>query len=246
MTRIPAFLLATTLLASAAQAQQAPRLPLPGQPAPLVAAQTGVPAAAPVAAQPSPLDMGIAQIQQQWAVIKYQMPDEDQQEKAIDTLAGHAAALVVQFPENAEPLIWQGIVLATRAGIKGGLGALKDAKTAKRSLEQAEKINPGALNGSVYTSLGSLYYKVPGFPIGFGDEAKAKAYLEKALQMNPEGIDPNFFYGEFLYENGEYAAAEKVLQRALAAPPRPGRELADKGRAEEIRELMAKIQQKKS
>lgn len=232
MKKFVTALLISSFLAGTAQAQmQQP----PGN--------YGAPAAA--VQQPSPMETGLASVQQQWAIIKYQMPDEEQQEKAIDKLAEGSAQLVAQFPNKAEPLIWEGIVLATRAGIKGGLGALSDAKAARRALEAAEAIDPRALNGSVYTSLGSLYHKVPGFPVGFGDDDKARNYLEKALLLNPGGIDPNFFYGEFLFDNGEYEQAEQVLQRALSAPARPGRELADKGRAEEIRELMAKIQKKK-
>jgi hypothetical protein len=56
-------------------------------------------------------------------------------------------------------------------------------------------IDPRALQGSAYTSLGSLYYQVPGWPIGFGDDKRAEAMLLKALEINPDGIDPNYFYG---------------------------------------------------
>ncbi len=194
--------------------------------------------------QTSPMDEAIAKLQQQWAIVKYQTANHEQQEKAIAQLAEQAKQFAAQHPNRAEPLIWEGIILATKAGIDGGLGALSDAKAARSVLESAEKLDPRALNGSVYTSLGSLYYKVPGFPIGFGDNAKAKEYLEKALAINPDGIDPNFFYGELLYEKGDYARAQAVLERGLKAPPRPGRELADKGRAEEIRDLLAKVQKK--
>lgn len=193
----------------------------------------------------SPMDSAIAELQQQWAIIKYQTPNEKKQEQAIRALSDKAAGVVQQFPNRAEPLIWQGIIIATKAGIEGGLGALGDAKAARRALEQAEQIDASALNGSVYTSLGSLYYKVPGFPIGFGDNAKAKVYLEKALAMNPDGIDPNFFYGDFLVTQGDYEQAENVLNHALQAPPRPGRELADKGRMEEIRDLLNMIKHQK-
>lgn len=201
--------------------------------------------AAPVVAAVSPMEADIAALQQEWAVIKYQTPSKDKQEEAIEALSNKAALVSQKYPGRAEPLIWQGIIMATEAGIQGGLHGLSDAKSARTILEQAEKIDANALNGSVYTSLGSLYYKVPGFPIGFGDNDKARNYLEKALAMNPDGIDPNFFYGDFLYERGEYARAEQVLNHALQAAPRPGRELADKGRAEETRDLLAKIQQKK-
>ena len=80
-----------------------------------------------------------------------------------------------------------------------------------------------ALDGSAYTSLGSLYYQVPGWPIGFGDDAKARELLQKALALNPEGIDPNYFMGDFLYRKGDYEAARQALARALKAPPRPDR-----------------------
>lgn len=230
MKKTAYLLIASCIYGNAAMAQEI--MPAQTQPAQLTAPQE------------SPMEIGLARIQQQWAVIKYQTPGEEQQEKAIAQLAMQAEQLVSQFPGKAEPLIWQGIVLATKAGIDGGLGALGDAKAARAALEKAEKADPNALSGSVYTSLGSLYHKVPGFPIGFGDDGKAKEYLEKALKMNPDGIDPNFFYGEFLYDDGDYARAQAVLEHGLKASPRPGRELADKGRAEEIRDLLAKIQKK--
>ena len=192
------------------------------------------------------MDSAIAELQQKWAVIKYQTPNHEKQESAIATLADQAAKVSASYPGKAEPLIWQAIIVSTRAGIDGGMGALGECKEARDLLLQAEKINPQALNGSAYTSLGSLYYKVPGWPVGFGDNKKAKEYLEKALSMNPDGIDPNFFYGEFLYEIADYAKAKTTLEHALNAAPRPGRELADKGRKEEIQELLTKVNKKLS
>jgi hypothetical protein len=63
---------------------------------------------------------------------------------------------------------------ATEGGAKGGLRGLAKAKDARRLPERAEA-NPAALgDGSVYASLGSLYAQVPGFPVGFGDAAKAR------------------------------------------------------------------------
>ena len=47
--------------------------------------------------------------------------------------------------------------------------------------------------------------------------------LRKALAMNPPGIDPNFFYGDFLAGLRPAAEATAYLQRALQAPARPGR-----------------------
>ena len=182
----------------------------------------------------------VAGLQQEWAHIMYQLP-ADAREEAMAALADRAGQEVAANPEDPELLIWRGIVLSTYAGEKGGLGALGLAKEARASLEQALKLDETALQGSAYTSLGSLYYKVPGWPIGFGSDKKAREYLERALALNPEGIDPNFFMGEFLYEQGEYQDAMRHLQTALRAPDRPGRLVADQGRRQEIRELVQKL-----
>jgi tetratricopeptide (TPR) repeat protein len=98
-------------------------------------------------------------------------------------------------------------------------------KEAKAKLEIAIKQDPKALEGSAYTSLGSLYYQVPGWPVGFGDDEKAEKLLKQALAINPTGIDPNFFYGDFLLDQGDKAQAKVYLDKALAprAPwPRGG------------------------
>jgi tetratricopeptide (TPR) repeat protein len=133
-------------------------------------------------------------------------------------------------------MIWEGISYSGYAKAKGGIGALKFAEKARDLLLASEKINPHALQGSAYTSLGSLYYKVPGWPIGFGDKKKARSYLEKAVQINPVGIDPNYFYADFLSEQGDYAKAVEYYKKALAAPARAGREDADAGRRKEVEE----------
>ncbi len=47
-----------------------------------------------------------------------------------------------------------------------------------------------------------------------------------------------------LYEDGEYSRSLQHLQKALAAPPRPDRPVADAGRRTEINSLMAKVRLK--
>lgn len=175
----------------------------------------------------------LASVQSGWAVATYQNTGE-RKVAALEGLMARSDAQVRQHPDSAELLIWNGIVKSSLAGAKGGLGALGLAKAAKKSLDQAISINGQALDGSAYTSLGTLYAKVPGWPVGFGDERKAETLLLKALQINPNGIDPNYFYADFLREQGDTAKARQYLLRARKAAPRPGRELADQGRQGEI------------
>ena len=191
-------------------------------------------------------DAELLSIQQAWAKVNYETPAGDAREKAFDALEKRAEGFVKQHPDRAEALIWEGIIESSYAGAKGGLGALGLAKEARGNLEAALRIDPKSLDGSAYTSLGTLYYKVPGFPLGFGDHDKARQMLSKALELNPNGIDPNYFYAEFLFEQGEYAKALQYLHRAAKAPPRPGRELADKGRRGEIATLASRVKAKMS
>ena len=190
----------------------------------------------------------IAQLQKSWEKLKYQTPAASQ-EKGFEQLLEQSKTITAQHPDQAEPLVWQGIIEATFAGVRNGisgqLAALSLVKNAKSSFDAAIKINPNALHGSAYTSLGSLYYQVPSWPISFGDNQKAKEYLTKGLELNPDGIDSNYFYGDFLYKTGDLANAEKVLKKALQAPPREGREIADEGRKKEINDLLKKIANKK-
>lgn len=189
------------------------------------------------------LDEGIRALQNDWAIIKYQETNKEAQVVQMKKLAEKAAALSGQYPDYAEPKIWQAIITSTVAGLEGGLGALDLVKRSKSLLEQAIKRNPNALEGSAYTSLGSLYYKVPAWPLGFGDNGKAKAYLEQARAIHPTGIDPNYFYGDFLLETGHAKDAIPVLEQALKAAPRPGREVADTGRRAEINEALTKARE---
>ncbi|HEY0844425.1 MAG TPA: tetratricopeptide repeat protein [Noviherbaspirillum sp.] len=190
------------------------------------------------------VDEDVARLQHEWERIKYQMPPAEQ-EKEFERLTIEAEKTISRNPNRAEALIWHGIIEASQAGAKGGLGALSLVKDAKKSFERALEINPDALGGSAYTSLGSLYYQVPGWPIGFGDDKKALELLKKGLAVNPDGIDSNFFYGDYLFRSGDLDNAEKALRKALAAPPRNGRKLADEGRRREIAQLLEKIAERR-
>jgi Tfp pilus assembly protein PilF len=58
--------------------------------------------------------------------------------------------------------------------------------------------------------------------------------VKRALSIDPQGIDSNYFYGDFLLRQKRYDDARKHLLLAQHAAPRPGREVADAGRQREL------------
>lgn len=192
------------------------------------------------AASADTFDTRLLQLQEAWAKAQYDMPVK-QRASAFEKLHAQAQALIQEQPQRAEPLVWDGIILSTWAGAKGGLGALSLVKDARDALEKSIELDPDALAGSAYTSLGSLYYQVPGWPIGFGDDHKARTLLLKALSINPDGIDPNYFYADFLLDQGDKDGAQKYFEKAMNAPARPDRPLADKGRHQDIRQKLDEL-----
>ena len=185
----------------------------------------------------------IDDIQSQWDAIKYTMTNKDAQIKALATLESKSESVVTNYPDRAEPKIWEGIVYSTDAGIGGGLSALSKVKKAKALFEEALKIDEGAMNAGAHTSLGSLYYQVPGWPVAFGDNDEAEKHLKAALAISPDDIDANYFYADYLIYRKKYGDAAPILEKAAQAPMRSGREIADAGRRREIQADMLKAQE---
>jgi tetratricopeptide (TPR) repeat protein len=179
----------------------------------------------------------VKEIQFEWARLYYMDEFLNQDLRELQALADQAAQVAEQHPQSAEALVWNAIVLSTLAEKKGGLGALGLVKEAKSKLEQAEAIEPTVLGGSVYASLGTLYAKVPGWPLGFGSDKKAEQYFKKALAINPQGLDINYFFAEYLAEQGQEQLALEYLDKALQAPLMAERPVADKGRRAQAMKL---------
>lgn len=185
--------------------------------------------------------MPLAEIQTSWANCQYQVDGKDQKVACFETLIAQNEQAVSQEPANYDKQVWLAINLSSLAGSQGGMGALSLVKRAKVILQDVIEKKPETLDGSAYTSLGSLYYQVPGWPIGFGSDKKAEANLKKALEINPHGIDANYFYADFLMQDGRKAEAKHYFDVAMAAPARAGRASADEGRRMEIRNKLEEL-----
>lgn len=191
------------------------------------------------------MNAALLQLALNWEHIKFEVTDKDLQEKQMAVLADHAGAIVQQYPDRPEAAIWQAILISEQASMSSENGspfkALGFAKHAREILEPIAKQYPAVLDAGAPTSLGVLYYRVPGFPIGFGDKTKARELLEEAVKYAPSGLDANYFYGDFLYNQHEYPAAEQVFKHALSLPPHPDRPIWDKSRRLVMQEDLNKM-----
>ena len=179
-------------------------------------------------------------LQHTWAKAMYSLAG-DARLAALGELAETSRTALATRAGNAEWQIWHGIITSTLAGEGGGLSALTLVREARAALETAIELDESALQGAAYTSLGALYHKVPGWPIAFGSDKKARRLLKLGHQFNPTGIDANYFLGEFLFNKGQHEEARTYLEAALGAAARPARPLADSGRRAEINALLARL-----
>ena len=185
-------------------------------------------------------------LQQEWARIKYLLSNKDAKLKSIAELEKRAAAISAANPKSTEAKIWEAIILATDANITKSMSGLPKVERAKELLEESLKMNPRAMDGAAHMTLGSMYYQVPGWPVSFGSDKKAEEHLKKALEIDPDGMDTNYWYGAFLLEQDRPEDALTYLDRASKAPVRKGRETADGGRLKEVRDAISIARRKTS
>lgn len=176
-----------------------------------------------------------------WARISYQMNGSSHQAAALDKLAQQADQVVARYPGQADPLLWQGIIVSEQANRANIFHKLSLATRARDILARAYAVNPRAGNGGAAMSLGVLYYKVPGSPFGFGDGARARQLLQQALALDPNGLDANYFWGDYLYDQSDKVGSKAALLKALRAPHDSNRAVWDAGRRREVQALLAKI-----
>ena len=172
------------------------------------------------------LELAVQNIESQWAHIHYNVAKE-QQEAAYQLLLVEVNALNLQHPDQAELLIQQAIIVASNADNIDAFSALDAVKQARELLLRAIQLDPNASEGAAFVTLGSLYYMVPGWPIAYGDTHKANTLLKKALAINPNTIDANYFYGDFLATQGKQQQAVSYFKRAMAIPVRTTQAFAD-------------------
>lgn len=195
------------------------------------------------AAAESDAQQAVQSLKEQWAEVFYLMP-ADQQGPKLEQFLIQAKALVERYPKAAEPLLMEALVLCSQAGSQGGLAALSRVREARDVLTRAISLDPLAMEGSAFVMLGNLYYRLPGWPLSFGDDHLARQYLETALRHFPNELDTNYFYGDFLLDQGQFEQALIYLEKAEKAPVRADSRLSDLKLKQELKPALKDAREK--
>lgn len=164
-----------------------------------------------------------------------------EKEERLEKLAAATEALAEANANSAEAHTWQGIVLAGLAREQGKLAALRSVKKARTALERAIEIDPQGNNASAYVTLGALYARVPGRPLGFGNAKTAEEMFQKALSIRSTGPDVYAYYAEFLEDKKRYDEAKQYAEKAAAATPREGRTNSDNVLKQNAQQLLSSL-----
>lgn len=194
---------------------------------------------------PQSLENTVNQIETEWAHIHYGLPKE-KQAAAYPQLLEKAQDLANQFPGNADALYWVALIKANYAEYQDSISALDTINEVRELLDKVIAINPKTMAGSAYVVLGVLHYMMPGWPIAFGNDEAADKMLKMALDINPEGIDSNYFYGDYLLSKGLYGEAEAYFNKAIAAPVRTSQAYGDGELKKEALAALEKARQHKT
>jgi tetratricopeptide (TPR) repeat protein len=193
--------------------------------------------AAPVAMAAGDIDPDVARIRDAWATLEYQDTADPHRLAKSTALENDAAAVAASHP-TARALYWQAEVLCLTADILHSTASLGKVKQARDLLEKAQKLDPKA--SEVLAFLGTLYAQVPGWPLGYGNKAKAQTYLRQALDLSPDGIDANYFMADYLLQTGHADQAIPLFEKAqTAAEAAPSSAVID-GRRQDIAKDLAK------
>ena len=183
--------------------------------------------------------------QQEWARLTFEEENKEKQQVGFDTLLERVEKTLKEKPSSADMRIWLAKLKMEKASSLGLFKRDDMNKEALALLEQATLINPKALDGYGYALLGHLYNSADVWPFSFGNRVKAKGYLLKALALDPDNLEANYFYGLYLKQYEGLESANPYFKKALEAKQYPDRKTAYLGLRDMIREAMKEEKEEK-
>jgi hypothetical protein len=194
-------------------------------------------------AQARTIDETLLDIENRWAIALYESTEREKQE-ALASLLQDARAFAASHSSNPEAVAWHGIIARECTRTRCRARSKNLHKEARDALLKAEELDPYALGGRVYANLGALYSQTSSAFGGFGSQVKGIGYLWRAIIVDPDGLDSNYLYAEFLVGEKNLVEARDVLIRASETPIRSDHVRADRGRHKDIQALLQTVEER--
>lgn len=176
-------------------------------------------------------------LREEFLALKYSDLTGDEEHAEIRRLHTLADEHISKNSEDAKELVMRARILAYDASLTGGMEGLKMVTEAKELLEKSIEIDANVYNGYAHVLMGLLYDRVPPWPIGFGNLKKAVKHFELAMEIDPEGYESNYTYGEYLAKRRKH---EKAIERFEAAKSGVGEDQYTANREKRIDSAIAK------
>jgi len=122
---------------------------------------------------------------------------------------------IVGLSNYVQALVSYAAAKGTIAHFGGLLSKISNGNAAKRSIKEAEMLQPQA--PVVMYGLGNYYLLAPG--IAGGDMEKAGEYLNKAIEADPLFVDAYVRLAQFYQLKGDNEKFKMYLEKALAIDP---------------------------
>ncbi len=116
-----------------------------------------------------------------------------------------------KFPNSPDGWTYEAIFLGVYGLSKGVLNALSVAKDMRIFALKAYKIDKSYFYAMPPQLLGRLYFKLPSFPVSFGDLGKARKYLYEAYKLAPGYAHIYMYIAELEASFGNINKAEDFL-----------------------------------
>jgi hypothetical protein len=156
-------------------------------------------------------------LKSQWVVIKQQKPNKLYTNRILN-LTKTASQFVLNHPNDPHYLVWEARIYTLAVEKLNKFKGINYAKHARNSLLEATKFSSGIQLGYIYSNLGYLYLIAPKLSLSLKNNSKKYKYLTKGLQLNPEGLESNYYYGLYLLnKKNSIESAQYYLKKALAS-----------------------------
>lgn len=147
----------------------------------------------------------------------------------------YAKRAVEAEPTAVDGRYWYALTIGRLGEAQGILRSLSAAGDMRRELETLLELAPD--HAGAHFALGMLYYRLPGWPLSFGDNNRALELMSAAVELAPDHTTYRLGLAELLLDMRRRDEAIELLEAIIEMPLTPNEPMEsaeDKVKAQEL------------